>query len=322
MTPPVPLPPNTPWYSDKRVGGLWRFAIAITILNILGHTWLGFEQAWLHPFVALAATYGMELGIETVDAIAQRRRPRFFGGPRAFMEFLLSAHITALAVAMLLYAGERFWVIAFAAAVAIASKAIIRAPIPVPGMPPSRWPTRHVLDPSNFGITVTLLLFPSVGISPPYHFTENAGPIFHWVLPGLIFVSGSFLNTMFTRRVPLIVAWVGTFAAQALLRAWWFGTPLVAGLMPMTGLAFVLFSFYMVTDPATTPNGKWAQVAFGGAVALAYAACMLLHVVFGLFFALTAVTAVRGAWLYWRAWRVAAAVPAVQERAPAMASGG
>lgn len=79
----------------------------------------------------------------------------------------------------------------------------------------------------------------------------------------------------------------------------------------------------MVTDPATTPNGKWAQVAFGCSVALAYAACMLLHVVFGLFFALTAVTAARGAWLYWRAWRAAVAVPAPAERAgTAMASGG
>jgi len=42
------------WYQNKRIGGLRRFAIAITILNILGHTVLGFEQAWAHPIVALA----------------------------------------------------------------------------------------------------------------------------------------------------------------------------------------------------------------------------------------------------------------------------
>jgi enediyne biosynthesis protein E5 len=41
------------WYQNKRVAGLWRFATAITALNILGHTVLGFEQAWATPLVAL-----------------------------------------------------------------------------------------------------------------------------------------------------------------------------------------------------------------------------------------------------------------------------
>ena len=108
------------WYRNKRLGGLWRFAIAISILNILGHTWLGFEQAWAHPLVGLAAAYAMELGIETVDALLNHRPLRYLGGGlRSFVEFLLSAHITGLAVSMLLYANQRFWVIAFAAAAAI-----------------------------------------------------------------------------------------------------------------------------------------------------------------------------------------------------------
>jgi hypothetical protein len=41
--------PGDNWYQAKRLGGLWRFAVAITVLNIFGHTLLGFEQAWLHP---------------------------------------------------------------------------------------------------------------------------------------------------------------------------------------------------------------------------------------------------------------------------------
>ena len=32
---------------DLRLAALRRFAIAITILNVLGHTVLGFEQAWI-----------------------------------------------------------------------------------------------------------------------------------------------------------------------------------------------------------------------------------------------------------------------------------
>ena len=141
-------------------------------------------------------------------------------------------------------------------------------------------------------------MFPWVGISPPYHFTENAGTIFHWVLPLLIFASGSLLNTKFTERIPLIAAWMLGFAAQALLRSAPQGLPITAALLPMTGLAFILFSFYMVTDPATTPSQPAAQVAFGLSVAAAYCSLMLLHVVFGLFFALVIVTMLRGLWLF------------------------
>ena len=61
----------------------------------------------------------------------------------------------------------------------------------------------------------------------------------------------------------------------------------------MTGVAFILFTFYMVTDPATTPSGKPGQVAFGAGVAVAYGLLLTVHVVFGLFFALTIVCAMR-----------------------------
>jgi hypothetical protein len=296
------------WAAEKRLGGLWRFGIAITVLNVLGHTVLGFEQAWAHPLVALAAAYGMELGIETLDAWARRHKPRYLGTPRQFMEFLLPAHITGLAVSMLLYAGERFWVVAFATAVAIASKAVLQAPVFTTAArgSPGRWSQRHFMNPSNFGIVVTLLLFPSVGIAPPYQFTENLNVLFHWMLPLLIIVSGSVINTRFTGRIPLIIAWAGGFALQALIRAVWFGTPLFGGLLPMTGLAFVLFSFYMITDPATTPTGRAAQIAFGASTAFVYGILMLLHIVFGLFFSLVIVAATRGMWLYARALHEAA----------------
>jgi enediyne biosynthesis protein E5 len=57
-----------------------------------------------------------------------------------------------------------------------------------------------------------------------------------------------------------------------------------------------------VTDPATTPSTVRGQVAFGAGVAAAYGALMSLHVVFGLFFALTFVCAVRGGLLQAQAW--------------------
>ena len=273
-------------YTPDRLGGLRRFAVAITVLNLLGHTVFGFEQSPLQPIVALATAYGTELLLELVDARVRGHPPRFAGGVHNLVESLLSAHITGLAVAMLLYANDRLTVIAFAAAVAIASKAVFRVRVGSGSM--------HFLNPSNFGITSALLLFPWVGIAPPYHFTENLSGAGDWILPGIIILSGSFLNARFTHRIPLIAAWVGGFAIQALFRSELFGTPLAAGLLPMTGMAFILFTFYMVTDPATTPNAPRAQLAFGASVAAAYGLLVSAHIVFGLFFALTIICALRG----------------------------
>ena len=130
------------------------------------------------PFVGIAAAYLCETWFELVDGYVQRRPFRFSGGWRNAVNFLLSAHITGVAVSMLLYSNARLMPIAFAAAVAIASKALFRVKV--------NDSSRHFLNPSNFGITVALLLFPWVGIAPPYHFSENLQGIGSWILPAVI----------------------------------------------------------------------------------------------------------------------------------------
>ncbi len=292
---------------DVRLAALRRFAVAITALNVAGHTVLGFEQAWIVPVAAVATAYAMELGLEAVDAAAGRRRPRFAGGPRPLVDFLLPAHITGLAVSMLLYANARLWPIVFAVVVAVGFKTIFRVPV-------GNGATRHFLNPSNAGIAVTLLLFPWVGIAPPYHFTEKIDGPLDWALPAVIVVTGTLLNGRLTGRLPLILGWLGGFACQAAVRSLVFGTPLVAGLLPMTGVAFILFTNYMITDPATTPVARRAQAVFGAAVAGAYGALMLLHIAFGLFFALVIVCAARGVVLY-----ATAVTAAARARVPALA---
>ena len=186
--------------------------------------------------------------------------------------------------------------VAFAASLAVASKQIFR--VELRAGPDGRRQVRHFLNPSNVGITVTLLLFPSVGIAPPYHFTENTSGPADWILPLIIIGSGTYLNIRATGRIPLIFAWVAAFAFQALVRSTIHGTPWNAGLMPITGFAFILFTFYMITDPATTPTKTVRQILFGCAVAFAYAVLMECHIVFGLFYALTLITAGRGAFIY------------------------
>ena len=286
---------ESPWSNETRLAGLRRFAVAISIFNLLGHFWFGFEESWAQLFVSLGAAYATEIFLEWFEARIHRCRPAYLGGFVRFVNFLLSAHITGLAVAMLLYANDRLLVIAFASVTAIASKAIFRVAAPKT--------TRHIFNPSNLGISVTLLLFPWVGIAPPYHFTENLPPVGRWILPAFIIVSGTFLNWRFTRKIPLLITWVSCFFLQACFRHWLFDSSITGALMPMTGVAFILFTFYMLTDPGTTPAKTPAQIAFGGAVAFAYCTCMMLHIVFGLFFALTAVCTMRGISLYATALR-------------------
>jgi enediyne biosynthesis protein E5 len=279
---------------DMRLAALRRFATAITVLNVLGHTVLGFEQSLATPVTAVLVAYATEILLELVESWRLGRRPRFLGGGvvRA-VDFLLSAHITGLAVAMLLYANERLLPVAFAAATAIGSKYLFRVG--------TNGASRHVFNPSNLGITATLLTFAWVGIAQPYMFTENLRGGWAWALPALIVCSGSFLNTVFTRRVPLILAWLSGFVVQAAIRHFAFGNLFLPSLNPMTGVAFLLFTFYMVTDPATTPVTRRGQIAFGLSMAAAYGVLMSFHIVFGLFFGLSLVCAGRGAILYLRA---------------------
>src|SRR5437588_3352925 len=269
----------TPKDSSKvtRLTALRRFATTITILNVVGHIFLGFEQSWAQPLVALATTYSMELVLELMDARSHQRPLAFAGGLRNLVDFLLPAHITGLSIAMLLWANDQLLPFAFAAAVATGSKAILRVPVGKG--------TRHFLNPSNFGITLTLILLPWVGFAPPYEFTETLRGAGYWILPGLIIVLGTLVNRL-TGRLPLIAGWVGGFVLQACLRSVLFGFPVVAALLPMTGVMFVIYTFYMITDPGTTPTGSRAQVAFGAGVAAVYGLLIVAHVVAAIFIAL------------------------------------
>ena len=279
---------------DLRLPALRRFAAAITVLTLLGHSLLGFEPSYASVFVSLGVSYTVELVLETVSAWSTQRVPRYHGGLLPMVNFLLSPHITGLAIAMLLYSNENLLPIAFAAAVANGSKYIFNVT--------TERGARHFFNPSNTGISMTLLAFPWVGIAPPYQFSENITGYGDWGFVVFICILGTFLNARFTKRMPLIAAWLVGFFIQAWLRNGYFDTSIVAALNPMTGLACLLFTFYMVSDPGTTPFKTRDQIIFGSSVALVYALLVMLHVVFGLFFSLFIVCSLRGAYLYYLAW--------------------
>ncbi len=300
--------------SKLRLFALWYFTVLLTIWNVLGHTVLGFEQSWASPVAGLATAIGMQFLLEWVDARAKNRELRFMGGFGALANFLPAAIIPGFACAMLIYPNERLLPIVFATALSIASKVLIRAPV-------GQGHYQHIFNPSNFGVAMTLVLFPQVGFAPPYHFTENITGAWDWVVPGVVLVTGIIIHALFTRRLLLASAWVLGFVLQGMVRAKIFGTPLYVPLMPMTSAAFILFTLYMIPDPATTPLKPVRQLLFGFSVAMVYGVLQVLHLVFGLFFALVTVCAIRGLSLHiWNALGKLPAKPA-RESAPERPAG-
>ena len=97
-------------------------------------------------------------------------------------------------------------VMAFAVAAAIASKYLFR--VEMDGR------MQHFMNPSNFGISLSIVLFP--WIAPiPYIFTEHVTGVFDVLVPVVVLLLGFRLNFLFTRRIPLILSWLGAFVFQA-----------------------------------------------------------------------------------------------------------
>lgn len=290
--------PSAKKVTDPRIEALKRFAISITVFNIVGRLWLGFETSWAAATVCLVTAYSTDLLLEYVDAKTHGRKPRFVGGPKSMATFLLPSHIGAMAISMLLYPGDALWPFAFAVVVATCGKYLVQAPV--------GGKMRHVINPSNLGIAATLLLFKWVGIGLPYQFTETTDGAAAWIIPLALFATGLMLNWKLTGKMPLVLSWIGFFVLQAIIRGLVPGMSVRAELAPITGLAFLLFTTYMITDPGTTPVRPRNQVMFGAACAAGYAGFMLVNEVYGIFYSLVIVCAIRGAYhwvVYLRARR-------------------
>lgn len=293
---------------DARYLALRNFAISISVFNIFGYTLLGFEQPWLWPILAVLCGYATEIGLELISAWAYKRAPRFRGrGIRGVYEFLLPAHITSLAVSMLTYGNDLFLPVLFGVVVGVGGKHVFQAPI--------GGRMRHYMNPSNFGITVSLLCFGTwFSIAPPYQFTENANNFFRVAIPLIIATAGTVINAILTKRVALIVGWLGGFVIQGVIRHFVWDVAVYSAVGVMSGVAFVLFTNYMISDPGTTPAKARNQFMFGASVAMVYGVLMVFNVVYTLFFAVTIVCGLRGA-----GWWAAHLLQRRRERATAAA---
>src|SRR5699024_6017837 len=103
-----------------------------------------------------------------------------------------------------------------------------------------------------------------------------------------------------------ILAWVGGYIAQAAVRQALFDDPFWATLGMMTGVAFILFTNYMITDPGTTPMSTRGQIAFGLTAAAIYGILISAQIAYAIFFALVATCVLRGAQMWITERRAAA----------------
>lgn len=186
-----------------------------------------------------------------------------------------SALITALSLSLLLRA-DAVWPLALAAAIAIASKFALRLS------------DRHIFNPANFAIVAMLLATNAVWTTPGQWGTAI------W-FAALLAGAGLFVTYRAARfDVPLI--FLGVFALLLFARALWLGDPLSIPVLRLQNGALILFAFFMISDPKTTPDGSIARAVFAaGAAILTYLLIWHFFVADGLFYSLAIMCLVRPA---------------------------
>ncbi len=186
-----------------------------------------------------------------------------------------SALITALSLTLLLRANELQPLI-LAAFIAIASKFLIRAR------------GKHVFNPANIGIVAVTLISSAAWTTPGQWGTAL------W-LAALIAGAGFFVTYRASRLdVPLI--FLGVFAALIFARALWLGDPLSIPIHRLQNGALILFAFFMISDPKTTPDSASLRALFAaGTAILSYVFIYHFYRADGVFLALALACLVRPA---------------------------
>ena len=158
-----------------------------------------------------------------------------------------SALISALSLCLLLRTDALVWA-AVAAAIAVGSKFLVR----VRG--------KHVFNPTNLALAALLLATPDVWVSPGQWGT-GASFAFAIACAGLAV-------TYRSARSDVTVAFIAAYAGLITARSLYLGEPLTIPLHRLESGAFLLFSFFMISDPKTTPDARAGRIAFALLVAV------------------------------------------------------
>lgn len=144
---------------------------------------------------------------------------------------------------------------------------------------------RHVFNPSNFGLVVTLALPWAQARLTPGQWGKS------WVLLFLLLNLGFFIAYK-VRRFHLVAAFVGSVAVFGLIRSLLGTTSLATLSVTLLSGSFILFTFFMITDPQTSPGTVRGRLCYGVAVAAVDALLRVMGVPYSLFLALLIVCAI------------------------------
>jgi Na+-transporting NADH:ubiquinone oxidoreductase subunit NqrB len=221
---------SAPFWRDAR-----HYQIAaLATLVVFNAGWIDFGARPLNSALALAGSIATQIICSRLVGIPLDLR---------------SPLITGLSLSLLLRADEP-WVHLMAGIIAIGSKFVLRLD------------GKHIFNPAGFAIVV--LLFSASGhvwISPGSWGTNV------WFAAFLAFCAILVLGA--ARRSDIAIFFLGTHAALLLARALWLGDPLAIPLHQLQSGSLLIFTFFMISDPRTSPDSRLGRFVFAASVALA-----------------------------------------------------
>ena len=158
-----------------------------------------------------------------------------------------SALISGLSLCLLLRTNSALLAV-LAAAVTIGSKFILR----IHG--------KHVFNPTNLGIVALMLATGRVWVSPGQWGSAAFLGFLVACLGGLVVNRAA--------RSDVTYAFLTFYLAVLFGRALWLGQPMAIPLHQLASGAFLIFTFFMISDPKTTPDTRAGRILFALLVAL------------------------------------------------------
>ena len=259
-----------PSWSDPRV----PFVMILAVYTTLGVTVLGFNRTPGQILLTVAAACGLDMSLHYL-----------FRGRRLL--FPLSAMISGLGLAILMNYAHGLWLPLVPVFFAIGSKYAITCK------------GRHVFNPTLFAVVACLWLGEGMFSSAPAY--QWGGSL---AIAGFVVTAALALFVFRIGRHALILSFLGLYFLQLALRA--FLTrhhvpPETLFLGALTSAAFYLFTFFMITDPRTSPESTRGQIAMSGFIVVFDLVLHRFQTLSTLFWAAFAWFTLRFFWLHWQA---------------------
>jgi Na+-transporting NADH:ubiquinone oxidoreductase subunit NqrB len=129
---------------------------------------------------------------------------------------------------------------------------------------------KHIFNPTNFGIVAMMLLTNQVWVSPAQWGSKLYFAFFIACAGGMVIYRAARSDVTYA----FLIAYVGILFG----RSFWLGDPWAIPFKQLQSGSLLLFAFYMISDPKTTPDSRLGRVLFAILVAAGAA-----YVQFGLY---------------------------------------